>query len=192
MAKKNEIEIIRVLIENQEEELNISKVSEYSSIDYKNTYFILKGMEKEGLIELKVFGKNKRAVFKKKVHPLIFETEYERKKKRMKNKNLLILTKRLSELKFPFIVLLFGSYAKGTLQKGSDIDLLIVCEENREKEIQETLDLFPLAIHPTFTTFEGFIIMLKTKEFNVVSEAVKNNIILIGIEDYYRLLENAE
>jgi hypothetical protein len=34
--------------------------------------------------------------------------------------------------------------------------------------------------------------MLKTKEFSVVSEAIKNNIILVGIEDYYRLMENVK
>jgi len=33
--------------------------------------------------------------------------------------------------------------------------------------------------------------MAKSKEFTVVSEAIKNNIIFIGIEEYYRLLSNA-
>jgi hypothetical protein len=33
--------------------------------------------------------------------------------------------------------------------------------------------------------------MLKSKEFTVVSEAVKHNILLFGIEDYYRLMNNA-
>ena len=34
--------------------------------------------------------------------------------------------------------------------------------------------------------------MIQSKEFTVGSEAMKNNIILIGIEDYYRLLKNAK
>ncbi len=34
--------------------------------------------------------------------------------------------------------------------------------------------------------------MLKTKEQTVVSEALKNNIILFGIEDYYKLIQNAK
>lgn len=33
--------------------------------------------------------------------------------------------------------------------------------------------------------------MAKSRELTVVSEAMKKNIILIGIEDYYRVLENA-
>ncbi len=192
MAERNNIKIIKILIEKQEEELNIAKVAKYSKINYKNTYFMIKELEKEGIVTLKTFGKNKKVILNKKAHPLIFEAEFERRKKLLKNKDFLIIFKHLSELNFPFIALLFGSYAKGTAQKHSDIDLLIVCEERRQQNIQETLDLFPLHIHPTFTKFEDFILMLKSKEFNVVSEAVKNNVILIGIEDYYRLIENVE
>ena len=46
-------------------------------------------------------------------------------------------------------------------------------------------------IHLTAVTYKDFIYMAKSKEFTVVSEAIKNNIILVGIEEYYRLLKNA-
>ena len=39
-----------VLLEKQEEELSISKISKYSNIDYENTYNIIKDMEKKNLI----------------------------------------------------------------------------------------------------------------------------------------------
>jgi len=190
---KNHSKVIKVLLEKQDEELNISKISKYSKIDYKNVYNIIKDLEKESLVDIKPFGKTKRVTLNKKVHPLIFEAEYERRTALFKkNKDFLVIYRKLSELNFSFIVLLFGSHAKGKATKYSDIDLLIVCEEKRESHIQEIFDLFPLKIHPTFTNFEDFMKMLKTKEFSVVSEAVKNNIILIGIEDYYRLIENAK
>ncbi|MEM2121870.1 MAG: nucleotidyltransferase domain-containing protein [Candidatus Woesearchaeota archaeon] len=191
MAKNHKL-IIRSFLEKQDEELNIRKISKYSKIDYKTTYNIIKDLEKEGIVITKVFGKTKKVMLKKISHPLIFEAEFERRKNFLRNKDFLVLYKNLSELNFPFITLLFGSYVKGTTTKHSDIDLLIICEEKREEKIQEVLDLFPLNIHPTFVSFEDFIKMLKTKEFNVVLEAVKNNIILIGIEDYYRLLENVK
>lgn len=188
---KRHSQIIKVLLERQEEELNISTIAKYSGVDYKNTYVAVKDLEKHGILTLKSFGKTTRVILNNKVHPLIFEAEFERRKVLFeKNKDFLIIYKRLSELQFPCIVLLFGSHAKGKATKHSDIDLLIVCEEKRERKIQEVFDLFPLKIHPTFTNFDDFTKMLKTKEFNVVLEAVKNNIILIGIEDYYRLIEN--
>jgi len=187
---KNHSKIIRVLVERQEEELNISNLSKYSGIDYKNVHSIVKDLENKGLIVVKAFGKTKKITLIKKVHPLIFEAEYLRREELLnKDRNLLILYKRLSELGFPFVVLLFGSYAKGKATKHSDIDLLIISNEE-ESKIQEVLDLFPLRIHSTFINFEDFRKALKTKEFSVISEAIKNNIILIGIEEYYRMIEN--
>jgi len=189
---KNHIKIIKVLIERQEEELNISKLSKYSNIDYKNVYTIVKDLENKGLIAVKTFGKSKKVTLIKKVHPLIFEAEYLRREELLnKNKSFLVLYKRLVELNFPFIVLLFGSYAKGKATKHSDIDLLIISNQE-ESKIKEVLELFPLNLHPTFINFDDFNKMLKIKEFNVVSEAVKNNIILIGIEEYYKALENVK
>ncbi|NYB26097.1 MAG: hypothetical protein HVN34_02000 [Methanobacteriaceae archaeon] len=52
--------------------------------------------------------------------------------------------------------------------------------------------IIPLNIHYTFFTYEEFLSMAQSYEFSVVREAIKNNIILVGIEDYYRLMENVE
>ena len=190
---KNHSKIIRTLLEKQEEELNIARIAKYSKIDYKNTYNIIGNLEKKGVLSVKPFGKTKKITLNKTAHPLILEAEYERRQDLFeKSKDFKVLYNKLSRLNFPFIVLLFGSNAKGKATEHSDIDLLIVCDEERERQIQEVLDMFPLRIHPTFIRFEDFMAMLKTKEFNVVSEAVRSNIILVGMEDYYRMLENAQ
>ena len=120
---------------------------------------------------------------------ITFEAEFERKMDLFKNKDFLILHNRLAELKFPFIALLFGSQAKGTATKHSDIDILAIGGD--EDKIKSTLSLLPDNIHLTYVTYENFIHMAKSREFTVVSEAIKNNIVLIGIEEYYRLLQNA-
>jgi hypothetical protein len=49
-----------------------------------------------------------------------------------------------------------------------------------------------LAIHLTHIKYADFQAMLRSKEFTVVSEAIKKNIILVGIEDYYRMVNNAQ
>ena len=95
---------------------------------------------------------------------------------------------KLNKLKFPFIALLFGSRVK-KYNRHSDIDLLILGEGGME--IEQTISLMPLKIHLTNISPREFLNMAKSKEFSVVSEAIKKNIILIGIEDYYRLLEDA-
>ncbi|MBU4534399.1 MAG: nucleotidyltransferase domain-containing protein [Euryarchaeota archaeon] len=97
---------------------------------------------------------------------------------------------KLNSLNFPFISLIFGSNAKKVAQYGSDIDLLIICEKNRENDFESIISLLPLDIHLTILNFEEFMDTAMSKEFTVVSEAMKNNIILVGIEDYYRVLNN--
>ena len=100
-----------------------------------------------------------------------------------------MLYNHLAKINEQFILLLFGSYAEGKQTKSSDIDLLLI--SNNPKPIETQVNLLPLNIHLTHITYENFESMLKSKEFTVVSEAGKNNILLFGIEDYYRLMNNA-
>jgi predicted nucleotidyltransferase len=188
-----EIKILKLLLNNKEEIFTIKKIAERTEINYRIAYEKIKLLEKEALVRVTKTGNTKVCKFTNKFNDKVFKAEYERRQELFrKNKDFKVLYRRLFELQFPFIALLFGSHTKGKATKHSDIDLLIICEEKREHQIQEIFDLFPLKIHPSFTRFGDFIKMLKTKEFSVVTEAVKNNIILIGIEDYYRLIENAE
>lgn len=190
--KSKETDILKVLIEKNEE-LNISKISKYSKIGYKNTYQILKRLNKKNLVKFETFGRNKKCILNIKANPLIFETEFARSKKLLsKNKNLKVLFNKLKGLEFPFLALIFGSYAKGKAAKHSDIDILTVSEDKRKRNINEIFQMFPMDFHLTQINFEEFCTMLKSKEFSVVSEAVKYNVILLGIETYYLLLENAE
>lgn len=188
--KNNTLEIIKVLIEKTGESTSIRQLSQDLRINYKNVYNIVKKLQKESLISLEKFGRAYNCILNKKVHPLIFHAEYERRKKLLKNRNLQVLHEKLKSFPFSFIALIFGSYAKGDASKDSDIDLMIICEKNRERDIESTISLLPLDIHVVTLTHEEFLSMAKTKEFSVVLEAMDNNIILIGIEDYYRLIGN--
>ena len=186
----NNTKVVITLLENEDKNISISQLSNFSKIDYKNVYNIVKQLEKKDIITLERFGNAFNCILNKKPHPVIFETEYERRKKLLKNSDLQILYKKINSLNFSFIALIFGSYAKGTSSKNSDIDLMIIGEKKREKEVERVISLLPLDIHLIFFTYEEFLSMSLSKEFSVVSEVIKRNIILIGIEDYYRLMEN--
>lgn len=186
----NNTKVIMALIENEEKNISIAQLSNRLSMDYKNVYNSVKKLEKEGLVTLEKFGNAFNCILDKKVHPLIFEAEYQRRGDLLQNSDLKILHQRLNSLLFPFIALIFGSYAKGTYSKNSDIDLMVIGEKNREKEIRRVISLLALNIHYLFFTYEEFLSMERSREFSVVLEAIKRNIILVGIEDYYRLMEN--
>ncbi|MEK6885641.1 MAG: nucleotidyltransferase domain-containing protein [Nanoarchaeota archaeon] len=184
------IEILKLLMDNREETFSIRKISQLRDINYKSAYIALKFLSREKLVDLKKVGNTITCIFNNNFNDLVFKAESLRREDLFKNKDFLIIHKRLSELKFPFIALLFGSYAKGTAKKHSDIDLLTL--GGNEDKIQEAISLLPDKIHLTSLSYESFIKMIKSKDRSVVSEVIKKNIILIGIEEYYRLLNNTK
>jgi len=186
---ESDTKILKLLLSNKEEKFTIKKISERLKINYRIAYERVIVLEKEGLIRVTRAGNSKICEFTGMFNNKAFEAEYERKRDLFKNKDLLVIHSMLAGLKFPFIVLLFGSYAKGTADRHSDIDLLIIGGE--EKKVRSEIALMPDKVHLTQISYEDFITMAKSREFSVVGEAMKNNIILIGIEEYYRLLKNA-
>ncbi len=187
--KNNKLEIIIELIES-EESPTIHKLSQKTGIRYANVYNIVKNLQNEDLISLEKIGRAYNCNINKKPDPLIFEAEFHRRKKLLENGDFQVLHRRLNSLRFSFIAIVFGSQAKGTATKNSDIDLMVIGEKDREKEIGRMISMLLLNIQFIFLTYEEFLSMERSKEFSVVSEAIKRNIILIGIEDYYRLMEN--
>ena len=186
----SEIKILKLLLSSKEEQFTIKKIAESLKINYRIAYEKVMLLEKEGLIKITKVGNSKICEFANNFNSKVFEAEYERKNELFKNKDFLIIHNRLAQLKSQFIVLLFGSHAKKTANKHSDIDILAIGDN--EKEIKTEIALLPDKIHLTIVTYKDFVHMAKSKEFTVVSEAIKNNIILIGIEEYYRLLKNVQ
>jgi predicted nucleotidyltransferase/predicted transcriptional regulator len=183
------IRILKLLLDKKEERFTIKKMAEALKINYRIAYEQTMNLGKEGLLKITKTGNSNVCEFASKFDNKVFEAEYLRRKELFKKKDFLIIHNRLAELKFPFIALLFGSHAKGTANRHSDIDILTIGGD--EKEIHATISLLPDKIHLTTLNYENFINMAKSKEFTVVSEAIKSNVILIGIEEYYRLLSNA-
>src|SRR3989338_221912 len=184
-----QLNILRFLIEHQEEQFSIRQIAIKRKINYKSAYLALRKLELQGIIGLKKYGNITLCRFNRYFNAAVFLVEYERLQELLKNKNFKVIYERLKGRDLQFILLLFGSYAKGLQTKHSDIDLLLICDN--PIEIEKQLRLIPLEIHLTSITYADFRTMLKTTEFTVVSEASKRNIILFGIEAYYRILNNA-
>jgi predicted nucleotidyltransferase len=191
MAKDGQLkEILKLLIENTQEKFSIRKISKIQNINYKSAYNAVHKLKQQGIVEVEKVGNTSICSFNFKFNSLVFSAEYERRQALLKNKNIKILQEQLSRLNEPFIALLFGSYAKKKNTAHSDIDILIISQKE-SYNIATELSILALPIHPTDVTIEDFIRMAKSKEFTVVSEAIKNNVVLVGIEEYYRLLDNA-
>jgi predicted nucleotidyltransferase len=87
-----------------------------------------------------------------------------------------------------FVLLVFGSYAKGTQDKKSDIDLLIITnEEELERKLAAALST--IRTHITAIRQNDFQEMImKRDEVNIANETIDNHIIIYGAEQYYAML----
>jgi hypothetical protein len=183
------IKILKLLLSRKDEKFTIKKMADALKINYRIAYEQAMELEKAGLLKITRAGNSKICEFAGRFDEMVFEAEYLRRKELFRDKDFLVLHNRLAELKFPFIALLFGSHSKGSAGKHSDIDILAIGGD--EKEIRSAISLLPDKIHLTWVDYDGFILMARSREFTVASEAIKGNVILIGIEEYYRLLANA-
>ena len=93
-------------------------------------------------------------------------------------------------------IILFGSYAKGTATKQSDIDLLFIISDIKDKNLRESIEResasyqysYNLKVSPLITNIEEFKKMLKDKELNVGKETKEYGISLYGHEIFWRII----
>ena len=186
--------ILILLLSNKKKEFTIRKISKRILVDYKAVHIIVKRLIKDNVITAKRAGQTILCSLNyQSFNADVFRAESIRKEGLLKNKDLYSLYNYFKDIKEPFfILLLFGSYASGKARKGSDIDLMLISDNDElRKKARRIVSLIPLDIHLVDFNSNDFLLMLKTTEFNVGKEAVNNNIVLFGIEDYYRLIKNA-
>ena len=187
---KTELKIIKYFVENKKPK-TIREIAKQIKADYRITYIAIQRLIEKNVINVQTVGKSSLCRLDEKYYGIrIYEAENERKENILKNKNINQLYKEImSKVKTSsFILLLFGSYAKSKQTKTSDIDLMFISnEEDFESKISDILSLLPLKTHALVFTEEEFIRMKYAKKSNVIQEAVESNIILYGIEAYYRI-----
>ncbi len=176
--------ILTFLIEHKEESFSMHQLSQLIHIDYKLIHTSIKKLFEDHSLTIENFKNQKRCSFKNQFNEDIFSVEYQRRTLILKKKEFRAIYDYLQKLPEQFILLLFGSHVKGTATKHSDFDFLLISPEEIVKKVEEKLSILPFNIHLTPVTYKSFIRMLKSKEFSVVSEVLKKNIIFFGIEDY--------
>lgn len=185
--------ILKLLLENKEEEFSINKMAKKLKLNYRLAFMAAKQLERAGAITVKHLGNSNQCRFSWNLDSLVFNMENIRKEELLQNPNLKLIFKRVMEIKSPFFIfLVFGSYAKKSQTKGSDIDLCLIADDKAVKtEAARIIRMIPYDIHLLDFTAKEFKSMLKTTEFNVGKEILRNNVILNGIESFYRLVNHA-
>lgn len=122
-------------------------------------------------------------------------TELEINKKKFPKEILQEIQKKILKCTEFFILIIFGSYAKGKATEKSDLDIAVIVEsEQRKKEIipyLETIkrrDIKKIDYH-VFTRNE-FLEMLKSDYENVGKQIYKNNLICYGFIEYCNMIRS--
>lgn len=187
---ETENKVVKYLIENKRE-LTIRQLSKEIKSDYKIVHTAVNRLVAKGILNAEKIGNSTQVKICSKLSKEVLVVEFERREEISKNKNIKLLLETIKEKTaiINFVLLLFGSYAKGNQNKNSDIDLMFIVPELKiEKKIEEAVSILPLKIHFLVFTEKQFIDMENSKELNVVKEAIKSNVILHGIEQYYELI----
>ncbi|MDD5651109.1 MAG: nucleotidyltransferase domain-containing protein [Candidatus Nanoarchaeia archaeon] len=93
-----------------------------------------------------------------------------------------------------FILLVTGSYAKETQNKNSDLDIIIISDEDSKKimaQISYESETSIPKVHPYVFTKDQFLKMLLDDEENYGKEIAKHNFIFYGGSQYYSILNEA-
>lgn len=92
-----------------------------------------------------------------------------------------------------YSLIVFGSFAKGTETAHSDLDLLIIAQsrelgEEIERVINSEAILLKTKVHAIILAETDFITGLKERKISISTEALKNHLIIAGVEGFYNAI----
>lgn len=131
----------------------------------------------ENIVDFREEGKNKVYFLKKtlEAREYIFIVEMHKTLQAIKKyPRLRKIIDKIKENKRISLAVIFGSYAKGTATKQSDIDIYIETEDRKIKEVAELID-----------TKLGVKIGLYDRKNILIKEIEKDHIIIKGVEKFY-------
>mgnify|MGYP001570204619 CR=1 FL=1 len=206
MRQETLLRIIELMRKNLYLGLTISQISKLLGIGYVPAYNHITEMEKEGIIKISKIGNAKQCKLNlenTKTRHLLQEADI-KKKERFYSKNTKLksvieeLISKLVETHISKIlsIVLFGSYSKGTASKHSDIDLMFIVSDVRNKSLREIIGRecasyqysHNIKISPLITDISELKKMLNSKELNVGKETREFGVSLYGHELFWRLM----
>jgi predicted nucleotidyltransferase len=191
-----EINVAEVFERTPWESLTFSQIKQISKIKSDNYVFnTLKKLVLQKVLSEKRYGKTVVYSVAKTIEAikiLSLVSEYKSENKNIPNAKELI---NLINTAF-FTFLITGSYAVGKQTKESDLDVAVICDDERNKKeilvpIMNKGELLNPKIHIFVFTQKEFYGMLVNKEENYGKEIARKHLIMIGAQSYYKILFEA-
>lgn len=187
----HKIAIMSEFLGNYKVTLTGSFIAEKNKLNQKSVSNFLRESEEEGVLKSSRQGKNRLYTLNLENSPLIIDyissIEHLRTIGFYKRHSLI---KEISEKILPYcngITVIFGSYAKGTEKKDSDLDVFVAGSCNKNK-IEETSKIYNLEVNLKIYPLSLFKKALKQKD-PFVEEIINNHIVIKNIQEFVYLLK---
>jgi predicted nucleotidyltransferase len=191
--------ILKLLTSNLTKDFTILKIAQHTGKTNRLTYSTVKKLEKEHMITIQEKANLRLCKLSLENPQMIALIEslrwidFTRKRSDVR----LLVSDIVSESELPYFTLVvFGSYAKGTMTKRSDLDMLLVIPDRKFEDTIETAIKFAralsnIAVHDVVLTYAEFVSMLKETKINVAKESLESRYIGYGAEAFYTLLRRS-
>lgn len=206
MRQATAVKIVGLLRKEWGAGFTIREISRRLDIGYRPAYMHIAALQKEGIITIITVGRAKQCFLNlesPKCRHLLQEVDLQRKEAIYKSspKVKAILETAAAKLTEKFTadihtIVLWGSYAKETATKTSDIDILFIVSNLKQKALREAIEQecasfyysYNITVSPIITDIVEFKKMLKAKEMNVGKEVRGHGVALYGSEQFWRLI----
>lgn len=193
MRKEEQQKIIEIFRKNLLRDITIQELMrELKKKSYNWMYLSLKKMEKEELIRTKKIGNTITCKYNLKNPKAITELVYS-EESREYPQIIHKIIQNITKITPFFVLLIGGSYAERKPTSKSDLDLAVVIENGKKKQIQVRIKdasrLSEIEIDDYVFTKKEFLGMLKQEGENFGKQLVKKHIIPYGADAYYSLLK---
>jgi predicted nucleotidyltransferase len=191
-----ETEVLKLLASDLTREITILKVAQLTGKTTRLTYAAAKKLAKEKtiIIEKKAnLRLCKLNLEKIQINAFIESLRWNDFTKKHPDVGLIIST-IISKINMPyFTIAIYGSYAKGTATRKSDIDLLVIIPDRKfgneiEAAVEYARALTNLSLHNVEVTYAEFVSMLRENKITVARETLEARYIAYGAESFYSMI----
>jgi uncharacterized protein len=181
------LRVLALFTNGFDREYFIREMQRSLKVSSKTASVLLSDLESKGILEGKTKGKIKTYGLKNhaRVNDYILMAETYKKIVFLENNNVIdeVITKVYPEIEG--IGIIFGSYAKGTQKKDSDLDVFVVGEYN-SKEIDRISRLYGIQI--SVKNYPSNVFKNNLRKDVLIREVLSNHIIFKGFEHFIEIV----
>jgi len=182
--RNNELEVISLFRHNYKARFYLREISKLSKLPLKTCQNTLTKLEKAKILKSKIEGKNKYFLLNlENIKTKSYLQQAEIYQTDIFIEKYPAFKMFLKSLKITAPIIVFGSFAKFTADKNSDLDILVISD----RELKLPFHLLPFKPHQIIMTEKTFLKALNQQE-NLIKEIEDNHIILNNHSFYVNVM----